>query len=113
MVQLTKDKMGWGKLPGMILVGHSLGGAVVVDAAKQAKLGNAVLGYAVLDVVEGGLISTSSTHEDQFFSPNPVRKTRILSAALSALNLLNQVPQSMPYKACKPTSHPGQSHFHP
>lgn len=53
MVQLTKAKMGWEELPGMVLVGHSLGGAVVVDAAKQGKLGDKVLGYAVLDVVEG------------------------------------------------------------
>lgn len=53
MVQLTKAKMGWTELPGMILVGHSLGGAVVVDAAKEGKLGDKVLGYAVLDVVEG------------------------------------------------------------
>jgi protein phosphatase methylesterase 1 len=35
------------------LVGHSLGGAVVTDLAVSDKLGKAVLGYAVLDVVEG------------------------------------------------------------
>ena len=53
VVKLTQVKMGWPELPSTILVGHSLGGAVVVDVAKQAKLGNAVLGFAVLDVVEG------------------------------------------------------------
>jgi len=37
----------------MVLVGHSLGGAVVTDVAKSGKLGTNVLGYAVLDVVEG------------------------------------------------------------
>lgn len=65
MVQLTKAKMGWEELPGMVLVGHSLGGAVVVDAAKQGKLGDKVLGYAVLDVVEGASTPPS------FATPEP------------------------------------------
>lgn len=70
VVQLTKAKMGWAELPGMIFVGHSLGGAVVVDAAMQGKLGNVVLGYAVLDVVEGGPTSVSFTHYPQLSQPN-------------------------------------------
>lgn len=45
--------MGWEALPDLVLVGHSLGGAVVVDAAKKGELGTKVLAYAVLDVVEG------------------------------------------------------------
>ena len=53
IVRLTQMKMGWTDLPGLVLVGHSLGGAVVVDVAKRGKLGSAVLAYAVLDVVEG------------------------------------------------------------
>ena len=60
VVRLTQAKMGWAELPGLILVGHSLGGAVVVDVAKEGKLGNAVLGFAVLDVVEGMYIYTCS-----------------------------------------------------
>lgn len=40
-------------MPDVILVGHSLGGAVVTDVAKGGALGKAVQGYAVLDVVEG------------------------------------------------------------
>lgn len=48
--------MGWKELPLLVLIGHSLGGAVVTDVAKNGKLGNAVLGYAVLDVVEGSAI---------------------------------------------------------
>ena len=56
IVRLTQKKMGWTALPGLVLVGHSLGGAVVVDVAKQGKLGSAVLAYAVLDVVEGILV---------------------------------------------------------
>ncbi|KAM4059811.1 alpha/beta hydrolase family protein [Hirsutella rhossiliensis] len=53
MIQATKDQMGWKHLPSMILVGHSLGGAVVTDLAMTGKLGASLLGYAVLDVVEG------------------------------------------------------------
>ncbi|KAL9109629.1 MAG: hypothetical protein Q9187_008142, partial [Circinaria calcarea] len=53
VIRLTQEKMAWPELPGLVLVGHSLGGAVVTEAAKSGRLGNAVLGYAVLDVVEG------------------------------------------------------------
>jgi protein phosphatase methylesterase 1 len=53
VVLQTQSKMGWESLPDLILVGHSLGGAVVTDVAKSRALGSKVLGYAVLDVVEG------------------------------------------------------------
>ena len=45
--------MGWGALPSVVLVGHSLGGAVVTELAQAGKLGGDLLGFAVLDVVEG------------------------------------------------------------
>jgi len=53
VIRLMQEKLGWAELPGLVLVGHSLGGAVVTDLAMSGKLGDAVLGYAVLDVVEG------------------------------------------------------------
>ncbi|KAK8027135.1 protein phosphatase methylesterase 1 [Apiospora marii] len=53
VITMTKAEMKWTELPPIILVGHSLGGAVVTELAKSAQLGNALLGYAVLDVVEG------------------------------------------------------------
>lgn len=53
ILEQTKVQMGWKNLPLLVLIGHSLGGAVMTDVAKGGKLGNAVLGYAVLDVVEG------------------------------------------------------------
>ncbi|KAF2753258.1 protein phosphatase methylesteras-like protein 1 [Pseudovirgaria hyperparasitica] len=53
MLKLTSAKLGWPELPTMLLVGHSLGGAVVTETAKSGVLGDRVLGYAVLDVVEG------------------------------------------------------------
>jgi protein phosphatase methylesterase 1 len=56
VIEKTKIQMGWPTLPPLVLIGHSLGGAVVTDVAKGGKLGNAVLGYAVLDVVEGSAI---------------------------------------------------------
>ncbi|KAH8675340.1 Alpha/Beta hydrolase protein [Xylariales sp. PMI_506] len=52
----SKAEMKWAELPPIILVGHSLGGAVVTELAKSGALGNALLGYAVLDVVEGSAI---------------------------------------------------------
>ncbi|KAK3397475.1 Alpha/Beta hydrolase protein [Sordaria brevicollis] len=53
VIQLTKTAMHWSDLPPIILVGHSLGGAVVTELAKSYRLGPSLLGYAVLDVVEG------------------------------------------------------------
>jgi protein phosphatase methylesterase 1 len=53
MIGLTQSKMGWKELPMTIFIGHSLGGAVVTHAANERMLGNKLLGYAVLDVVEG------------------------------------------------------------
>lgn len=56
IIQLTQEKLSWPELPNIMLLGHSLGGAIIVDLAASGKLGNAVLGYAVLDVVEGSAI---------------------------------------------------------
>lgn len=56
VVELAKEKCGWGKMPDLVLVGHSLGGAVVADVAMGGELGGNVLGYVVLDVVEGSAI---------------------------------------------------------
>lgn len=53
MIHSAKEQMRWQELPPLILVGHSLGGAVVTDLAKSFKLGTSLLGFAVLDVVEG------------------------------------------------------------
>ncbi|EAT88400.2 hypothetical protein SNOG_04640 [Parastagonospora nodorum SN15] len=53
MLELTKVKLGWTVLPPIVLVGHSLGGAVVTHMANSGMLNSCLLGYAVLDVVEG------------------------------------------------------------
>lgn len=56
IIQATQSQMQWETLPPIILVGHSLGGAVITDLALTGKLGNSLLGYVVLDVVEGSAI---------------------------------------------------------
>lgn len=53
VVRETQAKMRWQDMPDLVLVGHSLGGAVITDVAKNGELGNKVLAHAVLDVVEG------------------------------------------------------------
>ncbi len=53
VLSLARNQMAWPELPDLVFIGHSLGGAVVTDVAMTGNLGRAVLGYAVLDVVEG------------------------------------------------------------
>ena len=56
IIRMTQKKLSWPELPNIMLLGHSLGGAIITDLAASGKLGNAVLGYAVFDVVEGSAI---------------------------------------------------------
>jgi protein phosphatase methylesterase 1 len=53
VVRETQAKMRWQDMPDLVLVGHSLGGAVITDVAKSGEFGDKVLAHAVLDVVEG------------------------------------------------------------
>jgi protein phosphatase methylesterase 1 len=55
VIRETQKEMGWDTLPDIVLVGHSLGGAVITDVASKGELGTKLLAYAVLDVVEGML----------------------------------------------------------
>lgn len=59
---LTQKQMAWDELPDLVFIGHSLGGAVITDVAMNGGLGKAVLGYAVLDVVEGTLTILQQLH---------------------------------------------------
>jgi protein phosphatase methylesterase 1 len=70
VIRETQKAMSWSEIPLLILVGHSLGGAVVTDVAKSAALGNSVLGYAVLDVVEGSAID-ALTSMQTYLSTRP------------------------------------------
>lgn len=71
VLHMTKDKMGWSTLPPLILIGHSLGGAVVTNVAKSGDLGSAILGYAVLDVVEGSAIDALQSMQT-YLSTRPI-----------------------------------------
>ena len=61
VIRLTRSEMHWQELPAIVLIGHSLGGAVVTNLAKTGKLGNKLLAFAVLDVVEGSAIDALQT----------------------------------------------------
>lgn len=56
MINLTKEKLSWSSLPPTVLLGHSLGGAIVTDLAATFALGPALIGFCVLDVVEGSAL---------------------------------------------------------
>jgi protein phosphatase methylesterase 1 len=71
VLEKTKNQMSWKEMPPLILIGHSLGGAVVTDVAKGGKLGSSVLGYAVLDVVEGSAIDALQSMQT-YLSTRPV-----------------------------------------
>lgn len=60
VVRETQARMGWENPPDIVLVGHSLGGAVITDVAKKGEFGSKLLAYAVLDVVEGNSLNYST-----------------------------------------------------
>ncbi|KAJ5769785.1 uncharacterized protein N7511_001836 [Penicillium nucicola] len=72
VIRQTQAKMNWETLPDIILVGHSLGGAVITDVAKSGELGPHLLAYAVLDVVEGSAMDALQSME-MYLSTRPVR----------------------------------------
>ncbi|KAF2397550.1 protein phosphatase methylesteras-like protein 1 [Trichodelitschia bisporula] len=75
MVLLTREKLGWEELPRILLVGHSLGGAVVTHVAKSGELGDKLLGYAVLDVVEGSAMDALKSMRSYLATRPPMFKT--------------------------------------
>ncbi|KAA8643575.1 hypothetical protein EYZ11_003197 [Aspergillus tanneri] len=72
VVRETQSRMNWDSLPDIVLVGHSLGGAVITDVARTGELGSKVLAYAVLDVVEGSAIDALQSME-KYLSTRPSR----------------------------------------
>lgn len=69
-ILLIKEQFSWPKLPPLVLLGHSLGGAVVTEVAYRKLLSSAVLGYGVLDVVEGSAMDALQSME-QYLSIRP------------------------------------------
>ncbi|TGZ81887.1 protein phosphatase methylesterase [Ascodesmis nigricans] len=95
VLSLTASHFGWEKLPDLVLVGHSLGGAVVVDVAKRGEFRDCVIGYCVIDVVEGSAMDALqsmqtylSTRPDGFETVEQAiewhNRTRTLRNPLSA-----------------------------
>lgn len=80
MLHLTQAKAGWKELPTTILIGHSLGGAVVTETANKGALGNKLLGYGVLDVVEGSAMEALK-HMQTYLASRP-KSFPSLSAAI-------------------------------
>ncbi|KAF2155919.1 protein phosphatase methylesteras-like protein 1 [Myriangium duriaei CBS 260.36] len=60
MIDAVQAKQGWKTLPPSIFVGHSLGGVVAVRVAAEGKLGAQLVGFQVLDVVEGSAMEALS-----------------------------------------------------
>ena len=79
VIQMTQKRMEWPTLPDLILIGHSLGGAVVTDLAMSGKLEKSLLGYVVLDVVEGSAIDALQSMQ-QYLSTRPKGFSTIQSA---------------------------------
>ncbi|KAJ5855428.1 uncharacterized protein N7529_009372 [Penicillium soppii] len=72
VIHRTQTRMGWENLPDIILVGHSLGGAVIADVAIKGELGQKLLAYAVFDVVEGSAMDALQSME-MYLSTRPTR----------------------------------------
>ncbi len=70
MIHATHARLGWKELPMIVLMGHSLGGAVVTHVAHNSALGNKLLGYAVLDVVEGSAMEALK-HMQTYLASRP------------------------------------------
>ncbi|EXJ85377.1 protein phosphatase methylesterase 1 [Capronia coronata CBS 617.96] len=70
VVNAVKAQMKWAALPDIVLVGHSLGGAVVTEVAHERLLGNSLLAYGVLDVVEGSAMDALRSM-DTYLSTRP------------------------------------------
>ncbi|PGH23282.1 hypothetical protein AJ80_02698 [Polytolypa hystricis UAMH7299] len=71
VVKQSRTQMKWETLPDLVLVGHSLGGAVITDVAKKGELGSKLLAYAVLDVVEGSSAMDALQSMETYLSTRP------------------------------------------
>lgn len=70
IVHAVKTHMKWANMPDIVLIGHSLGGAVVTEVAHERLLGNSLLAYGVLDVVEGSAMDALQSM-DTYLSTRP------------------------------------------
>jgi pimeloyl-ACP methyl ester carboxylesterase len=111
VIRETQARMGWENLPDIVLVGHSLGGAVITDVAKKGELGSKLLAYAVLDVVEGnsgiiralGLLVLNSFDRIRYGCPPKYGELSLHTTnPIPFTNIRNRVAVSLslPYPSC-------------
>ena len=79
MIELVKERMGWAQLPPSVFVGHSLGGAIATRIAAEGSLGGQLVGFAVLDVVEGSAIE-ALMHMKTYLASRPASFSSIDAA---------------------------------
>ncbi|CAK4031353.1 phosphatase methylesterase 1 [Lecanosticta acicola] len=72
MIHLTKTSQSWPAMPPTVLIGHSLGGAIMttLSATHFKSFGPALIGYSVIDVVEGSAIEALS-HMRTYLASRP------------------------------------------
>jgi protein phosphatase methylesterase 1 len=70
MIHLTESKLGWSDSRKIVLIGHSLGGAVVTHTAKSGALASRTIGFGVLDVVEGSAMDALK-HMQAYLNTRP------------------------------------------
>lgn len=70
MIRLTQSHLSWPTLPPSVLVGHSLGGAIVTQLAADFALGPQLIGFCVLDVVEGSAVEALG-HMNTYLASRP------------------------------------------
>jgi protein phosphatase methylesterase 1 len=56
VLKLAQKEMGWSSLSNVVLVGHSMGGCVIVDLANRRVLGSGLIGFCPIDAVEGSAL---------------------------------------------------------
>lgn len=72
MVEETAKQQCWSPLPPVVLLGHSLGAAITTTIATShfKTFGSSLIGYSVLDVVEGSAIEALS-HMRTYLASRP------------------------------------------
>jgi len=79
MIHGTMQKCGWPHLPPCVLIGHSLGGAIVTHIAASGALSPHLVGFQVLDVVEGAAIEALA-HMRTYLAARPASFASVQAA---------------------------------